>query len=133
MREILKKMLLGSDSPYAATFKVIRQFDTRVYLVVGPEDHKELPLEKAVELIASRLPAQMDVRHGDKYSLAIFTPAKLASQRGAVVIIIETPISPKTVSVNSGVAHMLAMLAESVVLDRNLLESGHPNPSEMRN
>lgn len=133
LKAILSTFKREPETPYGALFSSIRAFNPKLTLLLAEDKASEVTIERAIELMVPCLPGEMTIKYGDSASLMILKPAKNAQRSEPLMIRVETPLTPKSMSQNSVVISMLEALAVSAVIDKMSFASGQPVPAEARN
>ena len=119
MRSILSRLRSTPATPYGSLLATIGVFAPRLTLIVNETQEIVITTEKAVEMMASRLPGQIQILHGDRATIMSLQPAKTAGRKEPLTLRVETTEDSKAMSKNAWVINSLEALAISAVIDRN--------------
>ena len=116
MINIFAKHTSDGDTPYGALSLVIKKFSPRYFVLLDENHVTEIELQRAVALVVPCLPAEIEVRHGDTASLMVVKPQ--AKNKEPLMIRVETPAGPKSLSQNALVINVIEAIAISSVIDK---------------
>lgn len=119
IKEILARLAGAPQTPYGSLLTTVKTFQPVISLKVSEEKALVISVERAIETIAACLPGELQVRHGDRATLVTITPSKKAESREAILMLVETPFSPKALSQNALVVNSLEALAISALIDKS--------------
>jgi hypothetical protein len=126
IKELLARLQSKPESPYGAAYAMIRAFSPKLEILIDEKVAHEVDVDRAVQLISARLPAEIRIGHGDHASLMQVKPDRLSPNRADLFVRVSTPLSAATRTQNALIIHALDALAHAMRIEQQGSASARP-------